>query len=138
MLIPNARETSQGDAHDQAIAALYATGYWLLSVDCPRAALDVFRTLILIAPGDERGWLGLGRAHEELDSLEIAGHLYALAARAAPRSCRCHIAHARVLERLGLHTNARAALDAAEQVAGSPWSDDQLAILIEAERQRLS
>jgi hypothetical protein len=137
MVLPYAHEAHEAEPERQAVAALYATGHWLLSVDCPRAALDVFRTMLLVAPGDERAWLGLGRAHEELDGTETAGRLYALARRAVPASCRCHLAHARVLARLERHDDARAALDAAQQIADK-CSDEELAGLVETERGRLS
>jgi hypothetical protein len=137
MVTPTSDLTPPAEAERQAVTALYATGHWLLSIDRARAALDVFRTLILVAPTDERGWLGLGEAHERLDGPEIAAHLYRVGCRAAPRSSRCQVARARVLARLDLREEARAALDAAQAIAESR-RDDPMIELVDAERTRLS
>jgi tetratricopeptide (TPR) repeat protein len=130
--VPHARETER-----QAIAALYATGYWLLSVDSPRAAVDVFRTMIVVAPADERGWLGLGQVHEQLDGPETAVRLYAVACRAAPTSSRCHVARARLLARLGRKDEALSELDSAQEIAEA-LHDQELIEVIEIDRGRLS
>lgn len=137
MLAENTRASRSPETERQAVAALYATGHWLLSIDSSRAALDVFRTMILIAPSDDRGWLGLGEVHERLDGPELAAHLYAVACRAAPGSSRCHIARARVLAKLDLHVEAVAALDIAQAIAESR-SDDRMVELVDSERKRLS
>lgn len=47
----------------QTVDALYAIGLHLLGEDRILEAADVFRALMLQAPRDERGWLGLTECH---------------------------------------------------------------------------
>ncbi len=121
----------------QSVDALYATGYWLLSEERIRPAIDVFRTLIVVAPGDERGWLGLGEAHERTDDLGTAEALYALAHRAVPDSARCLLARARVLRALDRTDQVADLLEAAAELAAAA-SDDDLAGLIASEARRIA
>lgn len=101
--------------HDatQAIDALYGLGHWLMEQKRTSDALHVFRTLMMSAPDDERGWLGLGVCHEELGHDVVARDLYTLAAASIPLSFRCSLAQARILRRLGASHLADDAYDAA-------------------------
>jgi tetratricopeptide (TPR) repeat protein len=83
-----------------AIDGLYAVGHWLLEQERNADAMDVFRAMLIAAPEDERGWLGLGECHDRLAEHEKAAVLYALAAQATPDAYRCVLARARVLRRL--------------------------------------
>ncbi|MFO0738024.1 MAG: hypothetical protein U0270_19180 [Labilithrix sp.] len=100
----------------QPADALYVVGHWLLEQRRFADALHVFRTMLVSAPGDERGWLGLGASHEELGNDGVAAGLYALGEAAIPTSFRCSLAHARVLRRL-MNDHADAAFERAEERA---------------------
>lgn len=76
---------------------LYAVGHWLLEEQRPLDAVEVFRTMLMTAPQDERGWLGLGVAHERVGQNETALELYQLGESAVPTSFRCSLARARLL-----------------------------------------
>jgi hypothetical protein len=117
----------------QAIEALYATGHHLLGADRPRDATALFRAMILLAPLDERGWLGLGAAHEALDAPELALELYAAAAVVTRHAPRCAIARVRLLRALGRRGDALDALDAARECVAT-CQDDALDALIAVER----
>jgi cytochrome c-type biogenesis protein CcmH/NrfG len=121
----------------QSIDALYATGYWLLSQERLRPAIDVFRTLVVVAPGDERGWLGLGEAHERTADLRTAEALYALARRSVPTSARCILARARALVALDRTDRVSELLEEAAELAAAS-GDEELARLISAEAKRIA
>ncbi len=70
-------------ASENAIEALYETGYWLFQQRRTTHALAVFRALVHLAPGDELGWLALGACYEEDDVPDQALALY------ASREARC-------------------------------------------------
>jgi Flp pilus assembly protein TadD len=118
----------------QAVEALYATGHWLLSLDRLRPALDVFRTLTIVAPGDERGWLGLGQTHEKLEDERTAEGLYRLACQTLPDSVRCRVAHARALRAIGDTEGATELLEQAADMA-SDGDDDELVQIVRFERR---
>lgn len=115
-----------------AIDTLYATGTWLLEQSRARDAMDIFRALILSAPNDERGWLGLGAAHEAVGETEVAVRLYELGTHAAQHG-RCDIARARALRALDRDAEARAALDDAERFFDRN-DDDEVRALLAYER----
>jgi tetratricopeptide (TPR) repeat protein len=87
-------------ANDTTADTLYATGHWLLGERRYEDAKHVFRTLIVLAPMDERSWLGLGACHEGTHELDKAARLYTLAPQACASALRCLVALARVLRRL--------------------------------------
>jgi tetratricopeptide (TPR) repeat protein len=99
-----------------AVEALYATGHWLYSSERFAHAQSVFRAMIHLAPGDERGWLALGACYEALGDAAAALELYALAA-ADTVAPRCLLARARILRRHGLEAEARAAVREASRIA---------------------
>ena len=115
-----------------AVEALYATGKWLLDERRPHDALHVFRAMLLAAPVDERGWLGLGAAHEAIGEAHVALELYAGCALAARRG-RCDVARARILRAFGRDDEAIAALDIVETVVDAE-DDDALRALLAHER----
>ncbi len=67
--------SSNGEAH--VCDALYAIGHHLLVQERILEAADVFRALMIEAPNDERGWLGLTECHrtrgEEWIGRELLG-----------------------------------------------------------------
>lgn len=81
---------------------LYSVGYRLLDLERHHDAISLFRTMLIVDPGDERGWLALAACHEALDETEKAIAIYRLAESACGgRALRCMIARARVQRRLG-------------------------------------
>jgi hypothetical protein len=131
-----------------AIEAIYATAHWLLGHERTAEAARVFRTMIHAAPGDERGWLGLGECHERIRQPRIAAELYGAGSLAASAtradgaagivpSVRCLLARARALATLDREADALSAIEAAAQAA-EDQDDDELAALVASERRRLS
>ena len=105
----------------RAIEAIYAIGHTLLEQQRAVEAAKVFRVMLRLVPTDERGWLGLGACHEELDDLDIASELYGTGWTVAqPPSARCLSALSRVVRLLGDATTANEYL--AESLA---VADDQ-------------
>jgi hypothetical protein len=134
-------------SRQDAIDAIYATAHWLLGREHVADAARVFRTMIQAAPGDERGWLGLGECHERIRQPRIAAELYGAGSLAASTtrvggggvvpSGRCLLARARVLAALDREADALGAIEAAAQAA-EDREDDELAALVAAERRRVS
>ncbi len=113
--------------------ALYTTGCWLLERQRHDDAKHVFRTMLLVAPNDERGWLGLGSCHEETGETERADALYELAPQACGPAARCAVARARLLRLAGRFDDADAAYALAADHAESADDHEILAVII-AER----
>lgn len=111
-----------------AVDTLYATARWLLDGSQILPAADLFRTIVLAAPNDERGWLGLGACHEALAQNDVAIALYEHGSAAAP-GARCHVARARLLRACGDVTAAVEALDQAEAALDVRDDDDARAIV---------
>jgi hypothetical protein len=125
-----------------AIDAIYATAHWLLGRELTADAAKVFRTMILAAPRDERGWLGLGECHERIHQPRIAAELYgAGSVAAAPtegtQSVRCLLARARVLVALDREADAAQAVQEAADAAEAQ-GDEELEALVASEQGRLS
>jgi len=118
-----------------AIEAFYAAGHWLYTQERFDDAVTVFRAVIRLAPGDERGWLALGACNEALDRHDVALELYDEARRVANAAPRCGLARARILRSRGLDDDAREAFAEAEHAARY-IDDDELHALITTERQR--
>jgi Flp pilus assembly protein TadD len=116
----------------QAIEALYATGHWLLADERFKDAADVFRAMAKAKPEDERGWLGLGQAHEGAQQKVIAREMYLTGVTLASGG-RCAIALARLLREGGHDAEAAEAIDFAENIA-SDRDDEALAALVSYER----
>ena len=116
----------------QAVEALYATAHWLLGQARYEDAAEVFRAMCKVVPGDERGWLGLGQAHEGAGQRLIAKEMYVTGVTLA-HGGRCAIALARVLRELGNDSDASEAIDLAEELA-KDTDDEALAALVTYER----
>ena len=116
----------------QALEALYATGHWLLGQERFKDAADVFRAMAKAEPEDERGWLGLGQAHEGAKQTIIAREMYVTGVALA-HGGRCAIALARVLREMGDDGNAAEAIDFADSIAEKK-DDAALAALVAYER----
>jgi hypothetical protein len=63
----------------QIVDALYAIGLHLLGEERILEAADVFRALMLQAPRDERGWLGLTECHRVRGEIWIGRELLGVA-----------------------------------------------------------
>jgi hypothetical protein len=129
-------------SRESAIDAIYATGHWLLGRDRTAEAAKLFRTMILAAPRDERGWLGLGECHERIRQPRIAAELYgAGSVVAGPTesipSVRCLLARARALVALDRESDAAQAVHEAAQAAEAE-GNEELEALVASERRRLS
>jgi len=116
----------------QAIEALYATGHWLLGQERFSDAADVFRAMAAAQQEDERGWLGLGQAHEQAGQRIIAREMYLTGVTLA-HGGRCAIALARLLRDIGHDAEAAEVIDYADSVAKEN-DDDVLASLVSYER----
>jgi len=115
------------------LEALYAAGHWLIEQDRPRQAISLFRTMLLVDPRDERGWLALATCHEKLDEPEKAIALCQLALDACDgKAVRCTIARARLHKARGERDDALAAYDEAARIAES-LDDRDLTALIASE-----
>lgn len=91
----------------RAIEAIYSIGHTLLEQQRAAEAAKVFRVMLRLVPVDERGWLGLGACHEELDELDIASELYGTGWTVAqPPSARCLYALSRIVGLLGDRASA--------------------------------
>lgn len=116
----------------QAVEALYATAHWLLGQARYKDAAEVFRAMCKVVPEDERGWLGLGQAHEGAGQLLIAKEMYVTGVTLA-HGGRCAVALARVLRELGNDGDASDAIDFAESLARET-DDEALAAIVAYER----
>ncbi len=113
----------------KAIDAIYAAGHFLFTNDRVLEALDLFRTMMLAAPTDERGWLGLGACHEMLGEDDRALDIYRIARRAISRHTRIEIAMARSFKARGEHGDAADAYARAAQCAEAENRNDLLAVI---------
>lgn len=77
--------------------AIYTLGFQNLRQRRISTAMDVFRSLILLFPSDERGWLGLGLCHERVGHPDLAREVYGTGSLIAIHPQRCQKAHKRLL-----------------------------------------
>jgi len=118
----------------EGVDAIYATGHWLYSRERYRDAAAVFRAMMSVAPYDERSWLSLGAAHEQLGQLELALELYTAGWLVAGPAPHCALARARLLRAVGNEAEATLALDDAE-IAAVAARDDEIVERITRERR---
>lgn len=96
---------------------LYSVGFTLLDRDRAHDAMHVFRTMLLVAPADERAWLGLGECHERVGELDKAVKLYTLAGQACAAAARSAVALGRALLQLDREDEAHEAFSLATSLA---------------------
>jgi Flp pilus assembly protein TadD len=113
---------------ESGVAALYRTGHHLLTHGDPQRAAAIFRAMITVAPGDERGWLGLGVCHEHVEQLDVAIDIYRSASFVLARGARCELAAHRLLLRSGDDDGAEFMLSQAREHA-----DEELLEMIDEE-----
>jgi uncharacterized protein HemY len=97
--------------------ALYAGGMWMLERDRALDAAHFFRAMLLAAPTDQRGWLGLATCHELLGQDEEAQDIYLAGTLAAEERGRCMVALSRLARRRGDPDKAERILDEAAELA---------------------
>lgn len=119
----------------RATEALYATAHLLVEQEKPAHASGVFRAMALLAPTDERAWLGLGTCHEALGQAHVALEMYGTGRMLARAPVRLEVARSRLLRRLGRDHEADDALERAESLAASE-DDEILTHLVAEERRR--
>jgi Flp pilus assembly protein TadD len=113
----------------KAVDAIYAAGHFLFTNDRVPEALDVFRTMLLAAPTDDRGWLGLGACHESIGEDDRALDIYRVARRAISRRARIEIALARSLRARGDLGDASDAYARAADFAAAEERTDLLVVI---------
>ena len=101
-------------SHATLVSDCYASAHRAFESGDERTAARLFGVLAVLAPRDERPWLGLGLCQEQRGHLRAAASLYELGATLAPSSTRCHLGLGRMLRELGRATAAEDAFDAAE------------------------
>lgn len=119
--------------HTSANDTLYAAAFWMLERERSADAAVFFRMLLLSAPADERGFLGLAKCHEDLGQDEVALDIYLAGSHAAERRVRCHIGCARVAVRQNRDDLAAMALEQAAALA----DDEDLRDLVNHEQRGL-
>jgi tetratricopeptide (TPR) repeat protein len=90
--------------------------------------------MALLAPTDERSWLGLGACHEALGQPDLALKMYATGRALARRSVRCDLARVRLLRAADRDDEAEAILELAAEAAET-LDDETLIALVLAERR---
>lgn len=109
---------------------VYASAHEALENDDVQTAERYFGILALLAPRDERAWIGLGVTRERRGDWPMAAARYLLGGAIVPSSTWCHFGRARALRRLGRTDEAERAFDEAE----ASTEDPTLLRLIEEER----
>ena len=108
----------------------YASAYQALEAADDVHAKRLFSLLAILAPLDERPWIGLAVCAERQTNWAMTAALYSIRAALVKDSAWAHFGRGRALLRLGKRTSAQLAFDAAEAVA----PDEVLIAAIEAER----
>jgi tetratricopeptide (TPR) repeat protein len=119
----------------RALEAIYAVAYTMLEAQRLHEATAAFRVMVRFAPTDERGWLGLGKCHEEVGQSDIAAQIYGAGSLAtSPPSSRCLVARARLDREIGDLAEADELLDEALGLAEAS-GDSELEEQIRKERR---
>lgn len=109
----------------------YASAYLALERGDDTSAKRLFGMLAVLAPRDERPWIGLAVCSERKADWPMAGAMYAMGASLAPGTPAWSLfGRARTLKRMGKRAEARLAFDHAEEVA----TDATLLAAIDEER----
>ncbi len=99
---------------------LYAQGYQALEGGDSSLAIRCFALQLLVGPKEERAWVGLGAAHEQLGQQRKAAAVYRRGAARIKDSVWLNIGLGRAARRLGRAQEAERAFDRAEQLCGDP------------------
>jgi tetratricopeptide (TPR) repeat protein len=110
---------------------VYATAFEALEQDQLEAAERYFALLALLAPRDERAWIGLAVSRERQEDWSMAAARYLVGTALVPDSTWCHVGRARALSRLGRFVESEQAFDDASACA----DDDALLTMVDGERR---
>ena len=133
-LLISAESAASTTSSQGVIEALYATGHWLFGLSRYADAAAVFRTMVRVAPRDERSWLALAYCHQAVDQDVIALEMLGTGRVVAAPAARCELARARALRALGRSDEADEALDYAAEAA-ELTENDEIAAAVRAERR---
>jgi hypothetical protein len=111
----------------------YASAYQALERGDDTSAKRLFGLLAIMAPRDERPWIGLAVCSEREANWPMAAAMYGRGTTLASESAWAPFGRGRALKRLGRRSEARNALDAAEAKATEPT----LLLAIDEERRSL-
>jgi Flp pilus assembly protein TadD len=111
----------------------YASAHLALERGDDVNAKRLFGLLAILAPRDERPWIGLAVCSERSDDWPMAGAMYAVGASLANGSAWALFGRGRALKRMGKRAEARRAFDRAEESG----SDALLLAAIDEERKTL-
>jgi Flp pilus assembly protein TadD len=111
----------------------YASAYQALEKGDDLNAKRLFGMLAVMAPRDERPWIGLGVCSERKGDWPMAGAMYAMGTTFASGSAWASFGRGRALKRMGRRDEARRAFDAGE----SKTNDPALLSAIDEERRNL-
>jgi tetratricopeptide (TPR) repeat protein len=104
---------AEGVSTENNIELYDASAHQALALGDHQNAARLFGLLVLLAPKDPRGWLGLGRCRELSNELALAHALYGM----APHSPWSLLARARVARAMGRPALADRYLDEARTAA---------------------
>jgi Tfp pilus assembly protein PilF len=108
----------------------YASAYQALEAGDDAGARRLFGLLAILAPRDERPWIGLAVCSERQTNWAMAAAMYRVGASLANGSAWAHFGRGRALKRMGKREEARRWFDLAEAAA----SDASLVNAIDEER----
>jgi tetratricopeptide (TPR) repeat protein len=111
----------------------YASAYQALEKGDDANAKRLFGLLAVMAPRDERPWIGLAVCSERKADWAMAGAMYAMGAALASGSAWASFGRGRALRRMGRRSEARRAFDTAEHAT----SEAALLSAIDEERRSL-
>jgi len=92
----------------------YASAYRALENDDDIGAKRLFGLLAVMAPRDERPWIGLAVCSERKADWAMAGAMYAMGVSLGTGSAWLHFGRGRALKRMGKRAEAWRAFDRAE------------------------
>jgi len=102
------------------IERCYASAYDALMSGNDDAANRLFMAMALMAPRDERAWIGMAVVRERRGEVPAAAGLYGIGATLARHPAWCHLGRARNLALLGKTRMANLSFDAAEMASDDP------------------
>ncbi|MCU0691928.1 MAG: hypothetical protein MUF54_11040 [Polyangiaceae bacterium] len=98
----------------------YATAYRALEEGDAHRAMKLFGIMAVLAPRDERAWIGLGTSNEKIGNHERAAGVYHIGASMTGGSGWCEFGRGRALKRLRLAKHAARAFAHAESLTDDP------------------
>ncbi len=118
-------------ARSAMVERCYASAYEALEKSDDSGAKRLFAMLAIMAPRDERAWVGLAVCSERQGNWPMAAAMYRMGTALAGDSGWSHFGRGRALKRMGKHKDALCALARAEELG----ADTSLLSAIEEERR---